>query len=251
MKALTTAMDAIATSSQEITKIIKVIDEIAFQTNLLALNAAVEAARAGQAGRGFAVVAQEVRNLAERSAKAAKSTAELIEGSAHQVQVGVAITHDTDAALGEIVGNVVKVKDIVSEIAAAGEEESESLAQISKAMSQVSTGAQSASAQSEQLASTADELNSLAERMRQEVAHFQLRATEGFEGNSEAAAELAKLLGSGAGGVTPEMLAKLRELTQGQPAAPRGPAAPLKAGRSSGKHANPSLDRDARGYDQF
>jgi len=101
MKSLTEAMNAINTGSQEISKIIKVIDEIAFQTNLLALNAAVEAARAGQAGRGFAVVAQEVRNLAERSAKAAKSTAELIEDSGRRVQDGVKMTGETDQALAE------------------------------------------------------------------------------------------------------------------------------------------------------
>ena len=172
---MTSAMDSISRSSQEIAKIIKVIDEIAFQTNLLALNAAVEAARAGQHGRGFAVVAQEVRNLAERSAKAARSTAELIEDSNRRVQEGVSISTETATSLGEIVQNVVKVKDLVAEIAAASEEQSKALGQINIAMSQVSQGTQSNSAQSEELASTADELGGLADRLREEVARFQLR----------------------------------------------------------------------------
>ncbi|CAG0946967.1 partial Methyl-accepting chemotaxis protein IV, partial [Anaerolineae bacterium] len=175
MQTLTQAMGAIAQSSQEIGKIIKVIDEIAFQTNLLALNAAVEAARAGQAGRGFAVVAQEVRNLAERSAKAAKSTAELIEEAGRRTQDGVKLTDETGTALTEIVQNGVKVKDLVGEIAAASEEQSKSIAQINTAMAQVNQGAQSSSAQSQELSSTADELGGLADQLRQEAARFKLR----------------------------------------------------------------------------
>ncbi len=254
MKALTGAMAAIATSSQEIGKIIKVIDDIAFQTNLLALNAAVEAARAGQAGRGFAVVAQEVRNLAERSAKAAKSTAELIEGSTKQVQAGVEMTGATDKALGEIVENVVKIKDLVGEIAAASEEEAKSLAEISKAMGQVNSGAQGASAQSEQLASTADELNGLAEKLREEVARFQLKQGSAGEVGSSASG-LLEALGQGMpGGVTPEMAAALQKLMAersdrktDQPVKRKGPAV-----RQTGNgHRTGSLDRDARGYDEF
>jgi hypothetical protein len=103
------AMSEINASAQQIAKIIKVIDEIAFQTNLLALNAAVEAARAGRHGKGFAVVAQEVRNLAERSAKAAKETAQLIEDSVAKVGQGVRIASDTRGALEVIIGNVAKV----------------------------------------------------------------------------------------------------------------------------------------------
>jgi methyl-accepting chemotaxis protein len=205
MKALTGAMGAIATSSQEIAKIIKVIDEIAFQTNLLALNAAVEAARAGQAGRGFAVVAQEVRNLAERSAKAAKSTAELIEGSSQRVQEGVHLTDETDAALGEIVQNVAKVKDLVVEIATASDEQARSLSQISEAMGQVNSGAQSASAQSEQLASTGDELSGLAEQLRTEVERFQLA------GKQESKDVLAGIM---PGELSPEILRALDSFLQ-------------------------------------
>ncbi len=257
MKALTGAMAAIATSSQEIGKIIKVIDDIAFQTNLLALNAAVEAARAGQAGRGFAVVAQEVRNLAERSAKAAKSTAELIEGSTKQVQEGVKITDATEVALGEIVENVVKVKDLVGEIAAASEEEARSLAEIGKAMGQVNSGAQGASAQSEQLASTADELNGLADKLREEVARFQLK--QGGPGQmGSSVSGLLEALGQGMpGGVTPEMVAALQKLMgerterkADQPVAKSVAPIPHKAAAGNGRPGG-SLDRDARGYDEF
>ena len=107
-------MESINASSKKIGDIIGVIDGIAFQTNILALNAAVEAARAGQAGRGFAVVAQEVRNLAERSAKAAKSTAELIEEASHRTQEGVKITSETDSALAEIVPKLEHHKTLPS-----------------------------------------------------------------------------------------------------------------------------------------
>jgi methyl-accepting chemotaxis protein len=254
MKTLTTAMGAIASSSQEIAKIIKVIDDIAFQTNLLALNAAVEAARAGQAGRGFAVVAQEVRNLAERSAKAAKSTAELIESSGQRVREGVEITGETDVALGEIVENVVKVRDLVGEIAAASEEQTTSLAQISKAMSQVNGGAQSASAQSEQLASTADELNGLAEQLRQEVDRFQLREANRLQGTGVASAEVMQALAHKLPDeMTPEMLQALRQWLEQKPQAIIGAlgAKSQKTMTGSNGHKATSLNRDARGYDQF
>jgi methyl-accepting chemotaxis protein len=240
MKSMTRAMDAIAVSSQQISKIIKVIDEIAFQTNLLALNAAVEAARAGQHGRGFAVVAQEVRNLAGRSAKAARETAELIEDAGRRVEEGVGIADETATALGEIVQNVAKVKDLVAEIAAASEDQASGVAQINSAMVQVNQGAQAASQQSEELASTADELGTLAEMLREQTAQFRLREQRGQ------ASALA--------GMTPEMLRQVAELVRAQ--ATTGVGAPAAAEPQPVKEDGDDrldlpLDRDERGYGEF
>jgi methyl-accepting chemotaxis protein len=244
MKTLTQAMGAIAQSSQEIGKIIKVIDEIAFQTNLLALNAAVEAARAGQAGRGFAVVAQEVRNLAERSAKAAKSTAELIEEAGRRTQDGVKLTDETGGALTEIVQNVVKVKDLVGEIAAASDEQAKMLQQISSAILQVNQGAQSTSSQSQELSSTADELGGLADQLRQESARFKLRHAE----------RGAEAVSAGTAGLSPEMLQALNQMVQQQKQHAASVAAPVKVKEhDNGGNAKsiPAIDRDERGYDKF
>ncbi len=240
MKTLTLAMGAIATSSQEISKIIKVIDEIAFQTNLLALNAAVEAARAGQAGRGFAVVAQEVRNLAERSAKAAKSTAELIEEAGRRTQDGVKITNETGSSLNEIVQNVVKVKDLVGEIAAASDEQAKMLGQISAAIVQVNQGAQSTSSQSQELSSTADELGGLADQLRQESARFKVRQSGAEEQSNTQAAQL-----------TPEMMQALTLMAQQQKHTAATPAKSKTSGNGNDGKPIPALDRDARGYGHF
>jgi methyl-accepting chemotaxis protein len=242
MKAMTDSMAAINHSSQEIAKIIKVIDDIAFQTNLLALNAAVEAARAGQHGRGFAVVAQEVRNLAERSAKAAKSTSELIEDSTRRVQEGVKITDDTAGSLKEIVQNVVKVKDLVGEIAAASDEQTKALGQINKAMNQVNQGTQSNSTQSEELASTADELGGLAGRLREEVARFQLRRME----------SLGRLGAMGSDVVGQN--ADVSHLPVAGVAATAGRAGQrvgLKGNGGKSSAEEGGIDRDSRGYGKF
>ncbi len=174
MSELVSAMQAIANSSDDITKIIKVIDDIAFQTNLLALNAAVEAARAGQHGKGFAVVAQEVRNLAGRSAKAAKETADLIDSSSRRVKDGVVMANNTATVLGSIVSNVLKVKDVVAEIAAASHEQTNGITEINKAINQVSTAASASSQQSMELASASDQLASLTEQLQQEIGRFEL-----------------------------------------------------------------------------
>jgi methyl-accepting chemotaxis protein len=242
MRSMTKAMDGIATSSREIGRIIKVIDEIAFQTNLLALNAAVEAARAGQHGRGFAVVAQEVRNLAERSARAARETAELIEDAGRRVEEGVTIADETADALGEIVENVVKVKDLVAEIAAASDDQARGVAQVNAAMMQVNQGAQANSQQSEELASTADELGQLAEVLRAQTARFKLRE----EGP---VSELA--------GMTPEMMRQVAEMVRGQVVAGDGkmamaePQAIVRGEPGGDGELELPLDRDERGYGEF
>ncbi|RPH49325.1 MAG: hypothetical protein EHM85_14235, partial [Desulfobacteraceae bacterium] len=133
MGSLTESMKEISVASEETAKIIKTIDEIAFQTNLLALNAAVEAARAGEAGAGFAVVADEVRNLAMRAADAAKNTANLIEGTVKKVKDGSALVARTNEAFGEVAASATKVAQLVSEIAAASNEQSQGIDQVNKA----------------------------------------------------------------------------------------------------------------------
>jgi methyl-accepting chemotaxis protein len=169
MQDMNSAMGTINSSAQQIAKIIKVIDEIAFQTNLLALNAAVEAARAGRHGKGFAVVAQEVRNLAERSAKAAKETAQLIEDSVEKVAQGVKIAESTRGALEAIIGNVAKVVDLAGEIATASDEQSRTLAAVTKSMTQVTENAQAGSQQSNEVASAAEEMGRQMDVLKERV----------------------------------------------------------------------------------
>ena len=244
MEDMVQAMTAIDTASQNIAKIIKVIDEIAFQTNLLALNAAVEAARAGQHGRGFAVVAQEVRNLAGRSAKAARETAEMIENSSKRVTEGVAITQKTREALDQIVGNVVKVKDLVAEIATASVEQSHGVTQINVAMNQVAKAAQEGSSQAAELAAASNQLRDQANMMRNEVRTFTLRDRQ-----HSGAANIP-----GLENLSPEMLQQLMGMLSSKQAAHSAPPAAAKQSNIALK-ASPKLtlplDADERGFGDF
>jgi len=174
MKLMTTAMMEINHSSQNISKIIKVIDEIAFQTNILALNAAVEAARAGHHGKGFAVVAQEVRNLAARSAQASKETAEMIEESNKKVLEGVNIANRTSDALEQIVDNVIKVRDLVSEIATASNEQSNAISEVNDGMKSICTVTEAISSQCEQTSSSALQLKTQAQELKDQLSIFYL-----------------------------------------------------------------------------
>ncbi len=163
------AMEAIKTSSDETAQIIKTIDEIAFQTNLLALNAAVEAARAGDAGKGFAVVAEEVRNLAQRSAVAAKDTAQKIARSIDLAGEGVAVSTHTAEALDQISEKVTRAAAVVKEIAAASIEQASGIDQINTATAELDKATQSNSATAEESAAASEELLSQAEVMKDVV----------------------------------------------------------------------------------
>jgi len=169
MQRMSQAIARIKQSSDQTGKIIKTIDEIAFQTNLLALNAAVEAARAGEAGKGFAVVAEEVRNLAQRSAEAARTTADMIEGSVKNADNGVAISKEVAESLGEIAEGSRKVNDLVGEIAAASNEQSQGIDQISTAVTQMDQITQSNAANAEESASASEELSAQAEELSRMV----------------------------------------------------------------------------------
>jgi methyl-accepting chemotaxis protein len=193
MEEMLTAMQEINASTDKISKIIKVIEEIAFQTNLLALNAAVEAARAGEAGKGFAVVAEEVRNLAQRSATAAKDTTALIEDSVKKAGAGNAIAEKTGKVLKEIVENVKKVAELIQEISAASREQAEGVQQVNAAVAQLDTVTQQNAANAEESASASEELAAQAENL------------------GEVVEDLAHLVGLSTGGVSTKIKAARRK----------------------------------------
>jgi methyl-accepting chemotaxis protein len=168
-------MEDINSASKKIADIIGVIDGIAFQTNILALNAAVEAARAGEQGRGFAVVAGEVRNLAQRSAQAAKEIKSLIGASVEKVESGSKLVQDAGATMNEIVASVRRVSDIIGEISAAASEQNDGISQINAAVGQLDQMTQQNAALVEQSAAAAASLREQAQRLAQVVATFRLQ----------------------------------------------------------------------------
>jgi methyl-accepting chemotaxis protein len=176
MKAMQNAMETIRGASVDITKILKTIDEIAFQTNILALNAAVEAARAGEHGAGFAVVAEEVRALAQRSATAAKETAEKIEHSVSQSQQGVQLSAEVAKSFSDIRERIEQLDSLLSEIATASQEQSQGIGQISTAISQMDKVTQSNAGNAEETAAAAEELSAQAATQQDAVHSLQTLA---------------------------------------------------------------------------
>ena len=175
MEEMVAAMANISTSSQEIGRIIKTIEDIAFQTNILALNAAVEAARAGTAGKGFAVVADEVRSLSVRSDEAAKATKDLIENSVQATEQGSRIVGEVSVSLQKALELVMQSNTAISEIAQAVEHEAESIAQVSEGIGQISSVVQTNSASSEESAAVSSELFDQVHALETETKKFRLK----------------------------------------------------------------------------
>jgi methyl-accepting chemotaxis protein len=207
--AVVDTMGSISASSRMIVDIIGVIDGIAFQTNILSLNAAVEAARAGEQGRGFAVVAGEVRNLAQRSASAAKEIKALIDDSVRKVEAGSKLVDSAGATMAEIVGSVQRVADLMSEIAAASNEQSQGIGQVNQSIAEMDDATQQNAALVEEAIAAAASLQSQSAKLAQVVSVFKL---EGSDARAPAAAGSARGASAGhAASATPrKMIAAAR-----------------------------------------
>jgi len=199
MDEMTTAVREINQASQSISKVIKVIDDIAFQTNILALNAAVEAARAGQHGKGFAVVAEEVRNLAAKSAEAAKDTGGLIANSMEKAELGARIAHDTAASLSEIVTGISESNQLISDIANASEQQADGISMINTGIDQVAQVVQQNSATAQESAAASEQMSGQSDLLQELISQFKLKTGSGFNQGLPAAKRLARESASSSG----------------------------------------------------
>ena len=244
MEQLKEAMGSISYASDEIKKVVKVIDDIAFQINLLALNANVEAARAGKYGKGFAVVAEEVRNLAVRSAEAVKETTAMVDTSVSSIETGNALTDQTAGQLAEIVSGAVKVADFLEEIAAASKEQALAIDQITEGLSQVDQVTQANTASAEESAAAAEELSSQAESLRASIAKFKLGQDEHMQALAGPNATRVTPRGDvGSGGTSGRPSTASRERTA-QPAA-------VGAHSGNGKRPQEVIQLDDDEFDRF